>query len=61
VHAYLDAQLIFAGCLGKTAAQCRPQSEGGTLGRDTFAAGSAYIAKPISAAAMSGAASQSGT
>jgi hypothetical protein len=49
-HSYLDAQLIFAGCLGKTTAQCRPQSEGGTLGRDTFVAGSAYIARPISAA-----------
>jgi hypothetical protein len=49
-HGYLDAQLIFAGCLGKTTAQCRPQSEGGTLGRDTFVAGSAYISQPISTA-----------
>ena len=49
-HTYLDAQLIFAGCLGKTMAQCRPQSEGGTLGTDTFAAGSAYIAHALSAA-----------
>jgi FAD binding domain/Berberine and berberine like len=47
-HTYLDAQLIFAGCLGKTMVQCRPQSEGGTLGRDTFAAGSAYIAGVLS-------------
>ncbi|HET6174542.1 MAG TPA: FAD-binding protein [Gaiellales bacterium] len=46
-HPYLQAQLIFAGCLGKTLAQCRPQSEGGTLGRDTFAAGSAYIAHAL--------------
>jgi hypothetical protein len=49
-HSYLDAQLIFAGCLGKTMAQCRPQSEGGTLGTDTFAAGSAYIEHALSAA-----------
>jgi FAD/FMN-containing dehydrogenase len=49
-HPYLEAQLIFAGCLGKTTAQCRPQSEGGTLGRDTFAAGSAYIARTLTAA-----------
>ncbi len=49
-HSYLDAQLIFAGCLGKTMAQCMPTSEGGTLGTDTFAAGSAYIAKALSAA-----------
>jgi hypothetical protein len=50
-HSYLDAQLIFAGCLGKTRVQCRPRSEGGTLGRDTFAAGSAYIARTLSTAA----------
>ena len=46
-RSYLDAQLVFAGCLGKTTAQCRPQSEGGVLGRDTFVAGSAYIAQPF--------------
>ncbi len=49
-HTYLDAQLIFAGCLGKTMAQCRPVSEGGTLGTDTFAAGSAYIGHALSSA-----------
>jgi FAD/FMN-containing dehydrogenase len=49
-HPYLDAQLIFAGCLGKTLAQCRPRSEGGTLGTDAFAAGSAYIAHALSTA-----------
>lgn len=49
-HTYLQAQLIFAGCLGKTLAQCRPRSEGGTLGRDTFAAGSAYIAHALGTA-----------
>jgi FAD/FMN-containing dehydrogenase len=47
---YLEAQLVFAGCLGKTTAQCLPQSEGGTLGRDTFVAGSAYIARPFGTA-----------
>ncbi len=50
-HTYLQAQLIFAGCLGKTVAQCRPQSEGGVLPRATFAAGSSYIAKTFGAAA----------
>lgn len=49
-HPYLDAQLIFAGCLGRTLTQCLPQSEGGTLGHDTFAAGSAYIAHALSTA-----------
>ena len=49
-HPYLQAQLIFAGCLGKTRAQCMPQSEGGTLGHDTFAAGSAYIAHALATA-----------
>ena len=49
-HTYLAAQLIFAGCLGKTLTQCMPQSEGGTLGTDTFAAGSAYIASTLTTA-----------
>ncbi len=49
-HGYLDAQLLLAGCRGKTLAQCRPQSEGGTLGSDTFAAGSAYVARTLSSA-----------
>ncbi|MDX6536621.1 MAG: hypothetical protein QOD37_962, partial [Gaiellales bacterium] len=47
MHSYLDAQLIFAGCLGRTLAQCSPRSEGGTLGHDTFAAGSAYLAHAL--------------
>jgi hypothetical protein len=50
-HSSLQAQLIFAGCLGKTLTECRPRSEGGTLGRDTFAAGSAYIARGLGTAA----------
>jgi FAD/FMN-containing dehydrogenase len=49
-HPYLEAQLIFAGCLGKSIAQCMPRSEGGTLGSDTFAAGSAYIARTLGTA-----------
>ena len=28
MHSYLDAQLIFAGCLGRTLAQCRPAERG---------------------------------
>jgi hypothetical protein len=53
-HSYVQAQLIFAGCLGKTMAQCRPQSEGGTLPRATFAAGSAYIARTFGTAGARG-------
>ncbi len=53
-HTYVQAQLIFAGCLGKTVAQCRPQSQGGVLPRATFAAGSAYIAKTFGAAGARG-------
>ena len=53
-HTYVQAQLIFAGCLGKTVAQCRPQSQGGVLPRATFVAGSAYIARTFGAAGARG-------
>ena len=43
---YMDAQLIFAGCLGKTLAQCRPVSEGGTLGRERLRGVCVYRPRP---------------
>jgi FAD/FMN-containing dehydrogenase len=49
---YLDAQLRWAGCLGKTPAQCHLAGEapGGTLARAEFAGKSDYLARPLSAA-----------
>ena len=46
---WLDLQLRWAGCLGKTIAQCHPQglTSSGTLGRATFAAASDYVTRPI--------------
>jgi FAD binding domain/Berberine and berberine like len=52
--AYLDAQLRWAGCLGKTAAQCHlvGDTPAGTLQRSTFAAKSDYVNAPLSRAAV---------
>jgi FAD/FMN-containing dehydrogenase len=48
---YLDAQLRWAGCLGKTIAQCRLAGEpGGTLQRAAFAGKSDYLNAPLSRA-----------
>ncbi|GAA0232004.1 FAD-binding oxidoreductase [Cryptosporangium japonicum] len=44
---YLDAMKSFGGCLSKTAAQCRPESAGGVLRRETFRATSRVVGKPI--------------
>jgi FAD/FMN-containing dehydrogenase len=50
---YLGAQLRWAGCLGKTVAQCRlhVESPQGTLPRAAFAAKSDYVTKPLPVAA----------
>jgi FAD/FMN-containing dehydrogenase len=50
---YLDAQLRWAGCLGKTLAQCHliGDTPAGTLRRARFAAKSDYVNAPLSRAA----------
>ncbi len=52
--AYLDAQLRWAGCLGKTVAQCHlvGDTPAGTLQRSTFAAKSDYVNSPLSRLAI---------
>ena len=52
--AYFDAQLRWAGCLGKTVTECHIAGEapGGTLGRASFAAKSDYVNAPLSSAAI---------
>ncbi len=51
---YFDAQLRWAGCLGKTVAQCHIAGEapGGTLQRASFAGKSDYVNVPLTAAAI---------
>ena len=51
---YLDAQLRWAGCLGKTPGQCHLVGEtpDGTLSRASFAAKSDYVDAPLSGVAL---------
>jgi FAD/FMN-containing dehydrogenase len=51
---YLDAQLRWAGCLGKSVAQCHLVGEtpAGTLQRSAFVAKSDYVNAPLSRAAV---------
>ena len=52
-HSYLDAQLIWAGCLGRSIPACHPSRvPGGTLGRDTFAGKSDYLREPLTQTAI---------
>jgi hypothetical protein len=44
---YLDAMRYFANCTQRSTAQCRPESEGGQLGRDSFTASSRMINEPL--------------
>jgi len=48
-YGYLDAMRSFAGCLNKTVEQCRPESAGGTLRRETFRAASRVVGRTIDA------------
>ncbi|MFG1928473.1 FAD-dependent oxidoreductase [Cryptosporangium sp. NPDC048952] len=48
-YSFLDAMKSFGGCLSKTAAQCRPVSAGGVLGRETFRAASRVVGRQIDA------------
>ncbi|MDQ3787466.1 MAG: FAD-binding oxidoreductase [Actinomycetota bacterium] len=49
---YLDAMRYFGGCSQRSVAQCRPESEGGQLGRETFAASSRMLTEPVDPAAL---------
>jgi FAD/FMN-containing dehydrogenase len=44
---YLDAMRYFGGCTQRSVSQCRPKSEGGQLGRDSFFASSRIIEQAI--------------
>lgn len=49
---YLDAMRYFGGCSQRSLAQCRPESEGGQLGRATFTASSRMLTEPVDPAAL---------
>src|SRR5262245_55582002 len=53
-YSYLDAQLRWAGCLGKTVAECHLEgaSPQGTLGRSSFEGKSDYVNEPLTGAAI---------
>ena len=44
---YLNAMRYFGGCSSRSVAQCRPQTEGGQLGRESFTASSRIINQAI--------------
>lgn len=48
-YRFLDAMRLFGGCLNRTAAQCRPESAGGTLRREAFRAASRVVGRPVDA------------
>ena len=49
---YLDAMRYFGGCSQRSAAQCRPEAEGGQLGRASFTASSRILNGPVDAAGL---------
>lgn len=51
---YLDAMRYFGGCTQRSVAQCRPASEGGQLGRESFFASSRIVNEPVDGAALVG-------
>jgi len=49
---YLDAMRYFGGCSQRSIAQCRPESEGGQLGRESFTASSRMLTEPVDPAGL---------
>jgi FAD/FMN-containing dehydrogenase len=49
---YLDAMRHFGGCTQRSVAQCKPESEGGQLGRESFTASSRIIGTAVDPAAL---------
>ena len=49
---YLDAMKYFGGCTQRSTGQCRPEAEGGQLGRESFTASSRIIDEPVDPAAF---------
>jgi FAD/FMN-containing dehydrogenase len=49
---YLDAMRYFGGCSQRAVAQCRPEAEGGQLGRESFAASSRMLGGRVDPAAV---------
>ena len=49
---YLDAMRYFGGCSQRSTAQCRPEAEGGSLGRESFVASSRILNAPVDPAAL---------
>ena len=49
---FLDAMRYFGGCTQRSIAQCRPESEGGQLGRASFTASSRIIQTAVDPAAF---------
>ena len=49
---YLDAMRYFAGCSSRSLEQCRPESEGGQLGRESVTASSRILNGPIDPAVL---------
>ena len=54
IHAkgYLDAMRYFGGCTQRSVAQCRPASEGGQLGRESFFASSRIVNEAVDGATL---------
>jgi FAD/FMN-containing dehydrogenase len=49
---FLDAMRYFAGCSQRSVAQCRPEAEGGQLGRESFTASSRMLDAAIDPAVL---------
>jgi hypothetical protein len=51
-NGFLDAMRYFGGCSQRSVAQCRPETEGGQLGRASFTASSRMLDKAIDPAVL---------